>query len=377
MPGIDLVHNLRSALASRGLTVKMAARMSGRNADTLERVFQRRTRKLDAQMIAVLAHKIGAMRADPAESTRFIADVFGFAAPSAAAVPETLRAIHAHLERIERQREAAVPLAIWFDDTGKATAAGNGDLGAAVYKILDLPPGDEDIVAFACRNLGFIALSRDAAGVVRLRYEGEQVSRAALIGLRDWLQTNASEVRGVWRGPSAAVPQDGLIPGSETVHEAVAAIERRILAATPMLPRDWVVDPHRLDNLPPQFQPILRMFRQGASPVTAIANAGRMQNSNVYSVIDGEALALHIGGANNLPSVRYVGRRVLDRPTERDYAAMVDRHVVFARRTDAPTLHRLNVVIQNRRRDYWRLALPDPNSNVVVTTSWEPQAVES
>jgi hypothetical protein len=378
LPTFNLIANLRAALERRRISFKAAANMCNRHPDTVQRIFQGHTSKLDAHDVEAIATALAAQSGQPEDRVRFLQEVFEIGADATAvASVEMLQSIKAQLDRIEGRSDRLAPVAFWIDDAGNAIAVANGDFRRAIYSILGIDHGGEDIVAFARRNLGYASVSRDAVGSVRIAYDADQVSRATLIAARDWLMSEQDNTRKVWRNADQPNAQTNDMPGYETFHEAIAALERRILAATPIPAKDWRVDQHRISRLPQRFSPILRYLKEGASPLVAVAQAERLGHSNIYSVVDGEALALHIGGANKLPTARYVGRRVLDRPTERDYAALVDRHVVAAHKTDTPTLHRLNVVIQNKRRDYWRMAMRDPNSNVVVTTSWEPEASET
>ena len=378
MPDVDLIANLRAALERRRISLKEAAYMCSRHPDSVQRIFQGRTVKLDARDIEAIASAVAEKSGRSEDRARFLHEVFGIGADAGAAPSAgLLHAIKAQLDRMESRQDQLAPVAFWIDDSGNATAAPGGDFKRALYATLGLERGGEDIVGFALRNLGYACVSRDAAGFVRIAYDPDQASRATLVAARDWLMSEQSGTRGVWRAAEPANAATNDAPACETFHDAIAALERRILAASPIPLKDWRVEQHRLSRVPQRFFPILGHLKDGASPLAAVAQAQRLAHSNVYTVVEGEALSLHIGGANKLPTARYVGRRVLDRPTERDYAALVDRHVVAAHKTDAPTLHRLNVVIANKRRDYWRLAMRDPNSNVVVTTSWEPEESET
>ncbi len=378
LPPFNLVANLRAALERRRISFKAAANMCNRHPDTVQRIFQGHTSKLDARDVEAIAAALAAQSGQPEDRTRFLQEVFEINAGERENDPVAmLQTIKAQLDRIENRNGDLTAVAFWIDDKGHAIAVPNCDFRRALYSMLGLDHGGEDIVAFALRNLGYACVSRDAVGVVRIAYEAEQVSRATLVAARDWLMSEQNAARKVVRNAGEPSVPTNDEADSETFHEAVAALDRRILAASTIPLKDWRVEQHRISRVPQRFVPILGHLKDGASPLVAVAQAERLSHSNIYSVVDGEALALHIGGANKLPTARYVGRRVLDRPTERDYAALVDRHVVAAHKTDAPTLHRIDVVIQNKRRDYWRMAMRDPNSNVVVTTSWEPEASET
>ncbi len=76
MSDTRLIDNLRTAMARRGISIKDAARMCGIHADTLERLFNGRTRKLDAQMIDCIANCAAVRRNDRHDRHRFIAEVF-------------------------------------------------------------------------------------------------------------------------------------------------------------------------------------------------------------------------------------------------------------------------------------------------------------
>lgn len=109
MSDTRLIDNLRSAMARRGISIKDAARMCGIHADTLERLFSGRTRKLDAQMIDCIANCAAARRNDRHDRHRFIAEVFDL--PLA---PESTRKLDFQIEVLMArvaQLEGAMPSA--------------------------------------------------------------------------------------------------------------------------------------------------------------------------------------------------------------------------------------------------------------------------
>jgi len=93
MSDTNLTENLRAAMAKRGITIKDAARMCGIHADTLERLFGGRTRKIDAQMIDRIAACAALRRNDWHDRHRFVAEVFDL--PLA---PETTRKLDFQIE---------------------------------------------------------------------------------------------------------------------------------------------------------------------------------------------------------------------------------------------------------------------------------------
>lgn len=93
MSDTNLIDNLRAAMAKRGITIKDAARMCGIHADTLERLFGGRTRKIDAQMIDRIAACAALRRNDWHDRHRFVAEVFDL--PLA---PETTRKLDFQIE---------------------------------------------------------------------------------------------------------------------------------------------------------------------------------------------------------------------------------------------------------------------------------------
>jgi transcriptional regulator with XRE-family HTH domain len=363
MPGVDLVSNLRAALEKRRITVKTAAHMCGRSPDTIQRIFQGRTSKLDAQDIVAIASAVADERSDPAERDRFLFEVFELCSKASSQHEDLDRRI-VRLEKLSLPQ----PTCLWFDDSGIATRDPRTDLAALAYEILGMKPGREDVVAFVCRNLGFVGACLDAVGTLRLYYEPNAASRQALTAARDWLREHSDSVKRVLRNR----PADGGAPESETPSDAVAALGRRILAATPLPPCEWLVERRRIDETPDSLRDTLRLAHSASSPMTGLAAANKLRAAHVYAVIDGEAVALQMSAAHDLPTSRYVGRRVLDRPTDRDYAALVDRHLTESLRENSATLYKLSLRIGGNRRNYWRLALPDRNSGIVVSAPWEP-----
>lgn len=366
MPAIDLVTNLRAALERRRITFKAAARMCGRSPDTIQRIFQGRTSKLDAQDLVAIANAVAEERNDPAERDRFLFEVFEIGTKVSAQQTDLDRRI-VRLERLSLPQ----PTCLWFDESGIATRHARTDLAALAYQILDMKPGREDIVAFACRSLGFVGMSLDAVGTLRLHYAPTAATRQALTAARDWLCEHADGIKRVLRNRSAVADAIDL-PESETPSDAIAALGRRILAATPLPPSEWIVERRRIDEIPDPLRDTLRLAHAGNTPMTGLAAANKLRAAHVYAVIDGEAVSLQMSAAHDLPTKHYVGRRVLDRPTDRDYAAIVDRHLTEALRENSATLYKLSLRIGGNRRNYWRLALPDRNSGIVVSAPWEP-----
>ncbi len=366
MPGVDLVSNLRAALERRRITFKAAARMCGRSPDTIQRIFQGRTAKLDAQDIVAIAAAVAEERSEPAERDRFLFEVFEIGSRPSAQDTDLDRRI-VRLERLSLPQ----PTCLWFDESGIATRHPRTDLAALAYEILNLKPGREDIVAFACRNLGFVGMTLDAVGTLRLHYAPNTATRQALTAARDWLSEHSEGVRRVLRNRPAN-GEAGEMPESETTSDAIAALGRRILAATPLPPGEWLVERRNIDETPDPLRDTLRLAHAGSSPMTGLAAANKLRAAHIYSVIDGEAVSLQMSATHDLPTSRYVGRRVLDRPTDRDYAALVDRHLTESLRENSATLYKLSLRIGGNRRNYWRLALPDRNSGIVVSAPWEP-----
>ncbi len=93
MSDTNLTENLRAAMAKRGISIKDAARMCGIHADTLERLFGGKTRKIDAQMIDRIAACAALRRNDWHDRHRFVAEVFDL--PLA---PETTRKLDFQIE---------------------------------------------------------------------------------------------------------------------------------------------------------------------------------------------------------------------------------------------------------------------------------------
>jgi len=108
MSDTRLIDNLRTAMARRGISIKDAARMCGIHADTLERLFSGRTRKLDAQMIDCIANCAAGRRNDRHDRHRFIAEVFDL--PLA---PESTRKLDFQIEVLMArvaQLEGGIPV---------------------------------------------------------------------------------------------------------------------------------------------------------------------------------------------------------------------------------------------------------------------------
>jgi hypothetical protein len=382
MPNVDLVSNLRTALQRRNVTLAAAANMCSSDPEEVQAILRGCGSNPNARDIQAIAAAVASVSNDPDDRNRFLCEIFeiGSHAPGGFApiVPPEFERRVVLFDRAPVTR----PLAIWFDALGHAVENPKPNLTALAYETLNMQPGRENIIGFACSNLGYVGLSLDAAGTLRVYYDHNVATLRPLSNTYEWMRENAQKFRRVIRtqmncpGGVGNQRHDSVAFPSESPNEAMVSLERLVTSVTPLTPDDWLVDRRSIDETPKSLLATLRLSMAGSSPMAALAAANRLRAAHVYAIVDGGAVALQMSNIHSLPTSRYVGTPVLSRPTERDYAALVDKHITESFRDNSATLYKLGVTIAGKQRDYWRLALPDRDSGIVVSAPWEPAAEE-
>lgn len=257
------------------------------------------------------------------------------------------------LPRVTRRRRDA-DLCLWITEGAIHDAAA----GHAVFArdALGLSAGiDQDVVRYAVVNLGWVAGTVRADGLVDFRYSPRNVDPQAARRMRDWLMTQPGDIAEVRVVP---VAESGWgQPTSLSISEAARlfdrwAVRRRISEV--LGETNWQVERESLVTaLPPGLDGVLR----GVDPVMSCVGAGRLGTSSLLWVKgDAEVVSLYIGKDLGLPVDRFAFRNVLDRDDPR-YAALVYHHILESARL-GPTLYHLDIDIAGRRRHYRRLAMP-------------------
>lgn len=369
---IDIAENLRNALQRRRITTKSAAYMAGRNVDVIERILLGHTQKIDAQIIVGIAEKIAEESGNANDIQKFIGEVFKIeiAANENSLSDSNLKIL---MKKIADIGEASnlEPQSLCFDDQGMAFKKSGCDIRSTVYEFLKLPPGKENIVDFATKNLGFVVIVYDSVGILKIKYHSNSVSREALIGARNWVNDHAHSIKRIFRDTGIFRSANDQING-EFPSEALSALERKILLITPLRHPDWVVERRRLEDMPKYLQEKYAASKEGLSPIVSLAATNNLQSTNVYSVANEDATALQMSSSHFIPTSQFVGRRLMDRPKYLDYSAIVNRHLVESLSENEATVYYMKLMIGDRQREYWRLAIPEEKSGLVVSVPWEP-----
>jgi transcriptional regulator with XRE-family HTH domain len=382
MSGVDLVSNLRAALKRRNMTLEAIANMCSSSPNEVRAILRGCASNPNAQDIQIIASTLAAARNDPTERSRFLCEVFEIIPQALGSTPpispqQTERRV-IFLDRAPLIK----PRAIWFDSLGAATEHSNPNLTALAYEILKVQPGRENIVGFACSNLGYVGLSLEASGTLRIYYDYNIAARQPLTAAYEWMREHAQQFRRVVRTQMNRLRRDGAdnlevlryensTYPSESPNEAAASLERLVASAAPLIPRDWLVDRRSIDEAPAYLRDSLRLSAEGSSLLTALAAENRLRAAHIYTFVDNGLVCIQGSSTVPLPTPQYVGTPVLARPTERDYATIVDKHLTEAFRENSPTLYRLGITMAGRKVNYWRLAMPDKDSGIVVSLPWE------
>lgn len=368
-----LVAALRRALVRRNISKKAAAKFAGRQADTVERLLAGKTAKIDALMLDNMAFGIAKQSGRQGDRAAFLKEVFDLA-------EEEFSAAHrdASLRNSIFDPVGSVfgPVSIVFDAFGVADSALVANPLVVLRRHFDIsaaetgPRDRSTILCSVCHANGCVVVVCDAGGTVHLWYDYQTATDQALTAAHAWISGNVLPLRPVWRHVLVGPMFEPQAPLIEHPSVTVAALARRILSRR--IPQNIVVERFSLNETPMKLRRFLAVIAEPSDVVAAVARMGLLEHAHMYSAVQGEAIALQISDKHNLPTRHYIGMRVLDRPTDRDFAAVVDRHMVEAHTTGDASLYRLSAMIAGQPRDYWRLALPQKKGKLVLSFPWEP-----
>jgi len=253
----------------------------------------------------------------------------------------------------------------WFNADGamEAAQAGHADY---VRRTLRMPESAGDLVAYATRVLGWIAVTERSDGVVIIRHDGRRVSALAAEHVCEWLEDRADRIQTVRR----AVHMDAkwIEAAHPSAHLAAAAIAK--VALIMRVPRrTWSVKPLPLDSITdPRLVDLMSVWRQAPQDlVHAAAAMGAFTTSSLFGINGEDVVSHHVATGFGFDPRSIEGMNILSRP-DTDYALMVQARILRTRR-EGPTYHELIGSIDDHHVRYLNLALPEPGPEGRVLTS--------
>ena len=342
------------------LHLKEIAGAIGRSENTVTRWWRGETRISGADL-----DEIGLFfrrRGDPA----FLGEVFGrAAAPPAPTGERALDLIRTALAEARLAGPAALDRQVWITADGAMAAASAGH-AEHLRHTLGLPGEAGDLVGYATRVLGWIALTERPDGVVLLRHDGRRLAPLAAERACEWLGNHADaipEVRRAVRTGGRWI--EACHPDAGTAAAALARVA--FLSRAPHRP--WVVKPLPLGAVSDaRLGALLGAWRAAPDRIVhAAAASGAFTTSHLFGVSGEDVTSHHVATELGFEARTIEGRNVLSR-ADTDYAVMLQSRVLRAKREGA-SYHELAGTIDGNHVRYLNLALPEPGPQGRVLTS--------
>jgi transcriptional regulator with XRE-family HTH domain len=253
----------------------------------------------------------------------------------------------------------------WFNADGamEAAQAGHADF---VRRRLGMPASAGDLVAYAARVLGWIAVTERSDGVVIIRHDGRRIATPAAEHICEWLEDRADRIQSVRR----IVHMDAkwIEAVHPNAHLAAAAVAKAALIMR-VTRCAWSVKTLSLDSISdPRLTDLMRVWRQTPQDlVHAAAAMGAFTTSSLFGVNGEDVISHHVATGFGFDPRTIEGMNILSRP-DTDYALMVQARILRTRR-EGPTYHELTGTIDDHHVRYLNLALPEPGPEGRVLTS--------
>ncbi len=345
------------------LHLKEIAGSIARSENTVARWWRGETRVLaeDVCRIAEFFHRRG--------DTRFLHDVFGDLLASDAAlgasdenVLAVVRAVTAGMSDNAIRAERYV----WLTATGGFEVAHQGH-AEYVRRSLGTPDDAGDVVGYATRVLGWIAVAERTDGVVVIRHDGRRIAPLAAERACDWLEDRNDSVIRVRR--LVQIDSRWVATQHSGAHAAAFAIAK--LASIVQIPRPrWRVERLSLDTIHDErLLALLQIY--GAAPQTLVHSAAEMgafTTTSLFRVEGDDVISNHVATGFGFETVDVEGLNILARP-DTEYALMVQARMLMAKR-EGPSYHELCGTIDDSYVRYLNLALPEtgPGGRVLSST---------
>jgi transcriptional regulator with XRE-family HTH domain len=198
--------------------------------------------------------------------------------------------VRSSLAQLSAARGTSLAWNLWFTAEGSMESSPFGH-SAYVERALELPPDAGDLVAYAVRVLGWIAVTVLPDESIAIRHDGRRLAPLAAERACDWLRARADRTHLLER----AIHIEGrwIEARHDGVDSAIAAISR--LAFIVRNPRQhWTVTPLPIDSIG-DGRLIELLHIHAAAPETIIHAAAAMGVLTVSSVfaVDGENVISH------------------------------------------------------------------------------------
>jgi len=349
----------RRLYPNTALRLKEVAAGIGRSENTVARWWRGETR-IGGEDLDRLAQYLK-KRGDGGFLAEVYGDAFGDTTVADARLNRMVGDFIAQLDDYRRETPAAT---WWFTEDGAIVEAPHGH-AAYVRYALNLSDAVGDLMAYAARVLGWIAVTEYVGGKRAIHHDGHHIAPLAAEHACDWLERGllAPEIH-------RYVHVDGawLDAGAGAAPLASAAIAKAaFIARVPRRP--WQVKPLSLDTVRDSLlKSLLKVHkREPGNLINAAAGLGAFATSSLFHVRADDVFSHHIATAFGFDARAIVGQNIMSRP-DTDYALMVRARVLKTLR-DGATYHELTGTIENYHCRYLNLSLPEPGPDGRVLTS--------
>jgi transcriptional regulator with XRE-family HTH domain len=197
----DFERRFREALRKRlyphaPLHLKQIAKAIGRSENTLARWWRGETRVLADDL-----YRLAAFMAERGDR-KFLHEIFGDLLSEGAVRDElaasVLSVVRSALAGSSARGKLGRDTHTWFDAEAKMAAAPSGHADY-VRGALGLRGSGGDLVSYAARVLGWLAVTERADGVLVVRHDGRRISPLAAERICEWLEDRAEQIAQVRR----------------------------------------------------------------------------------------------------------------------------------------------------------------------------------
>lgn len=257
------------------------------------------------------------------------------------------------------------------DRTSWVTADGGLPVAPAghseyIRRTLEMPRNGGDLVAYATRVLGWIAVTERSDGIVIVRHDGRRVAGLAAERVCQWLNDHADRISSVRR---VIHLDDRWIEASHSdMQSAIDAIIKTAFIARITRQR-WQLRRLPLPSIADaRLKKLLKAYYQSPENIVhAAAAMGAFTTSSLFRIKGEEVTSHHVATGFGFNSRTIEGVNVLSR-ADTDYGLMLQARILGTRQ-DGPNYHELTGTIDDYRVRYLNLSLSEPGAEGRVLTS--------
>lgn len=364
----DFERRFREALRKRlyphaPLHLKQIAKAIGRSENTLARWWRGETRVLADDL-----YRLAAFMAERGDR-KFLHEIFGDLLSEGAVRDElaasVLSVVRSALAGSSARGNLGRDTHTWFDAGGEMATAPSGHADY-VRGALGLRGSGGDLVSYAARVLGWLAVTERADGVLVVRHDGRRISPLAAERICEWLEDRAEQIAQVRR----SVLMDGQwIDAYHRGARAAATAIAKVAFITHVPRRPWQVRLLPLDHITDQrLKALLEAHQQEPDKlIRAAAATGAFTTSSLFGVRGEDVISHTVGTDLGFDPRTVEGLNVLSRP-DTEYAVMLRARILRAKQEGA-IYSELCGTIDSFNVRYLNLTLPEPGPDGRVLTS--------